>query len=113
MILNIEESDGTGVLSLSDNLTIERAKALKSVLTASLDKADVLILDLSEVTDLDLACLQLFCSANRTFESLDKQLTLKNNGADIYKKALNDAGYSLDQCLAENCCEKCLWEEIE
>ncbi len=54
------------VLFLQGELTVDRMADFKNELQQSLNSTDSLEIDLDQVTKVDLACLQLFCSAHRT-----------------------------------------------
>lgn len=111
MKLSIKES-GEGVLALSGELTIERAEELKLKLLKSIKKVDTLVLNLKKVTQVDLSCIQLLCSANRTFHEENKQISIKDNGgSDVFNTVMGDTGLSGLQCMSEKYCNNCMWEE--
>ncbi len=111
MKLSVKKS-GEGVLEVADRLTIERAGELKLKLLKSMESVDILTLDINNVTDIDLTSIQLFCSANRTFNSENKQLLIQDYGnLDVLSTVLGDAGFGVSQCMSKKLCKICLWEE--
>ncbi len=51
------------ILNLQGTLTVDRAQGLKAELSEALSANDVVLLSLSLVEELDLACLQVFYAA--------------------------------------------------
>jgi anti-anti-sigma regulatory factor len=100
---------GTGVLILEGDMTIQRAGELKQSLIESLDKATHLIIDVEKITEVDLSCLQLFCSAHRTSLKVNKTISLGENIPAIFWDTVKKAGY----CRKTPCCDdkNCLWIE--
>jgi anti-anti-sigma factor len=62
------------IVNLSGALTIERASALRDEISTALAKADNVLLSLSLVEELDLACLQVFYAAKKSASSRGKEL---------------------------------------
>ena len=60
------QPDGTGLLRLSGELTIYHAAELKAALLPLADEARALVLDLSGVSDIDSAGLQLLLALRRS-----------------------------------------------
>lgn len=97
------------VLKLKGNLTIERAHELKQALLEALRNNDRIAIDLEGITDVDLSCLQLLCSAHRTSLRLGKQLTLHGEQSEIFKMAVRDAGFPRILGCHEDPERGCLW----
>ena len=70
----MERDQSPSIINLHGALTIERAVGLKDEITAALDASDNVLLSLSLVEDLDLACLQVFYAAAKTSAARGKQL---------------------------------------
>ena len=101
------EEGGTGKLILDGDMTVQRAGELKAALIEALDKATHLVIDLENITDADLSCLQLFCSAHRTSLKLNKSVSLSENAPQMFWDIVKKAGYS---CNTPCCDDKnCLW----
>ncbi|MCL4490600.1 MAG: STAS domain-containing protein [Nitrospirae bacterium] len=109
MDFNVEQSGAVGVMTIGGELTVQHADELKAALMRSLDAVDHLILNLDKVTEIDLSCLQLLCSAHRTSTELKKQLTITGNQSDALKQVIETAGYSRHVGCAFDCNKSCLW----
>lgn len=70
-------------LSLTDNLTIYQAEALKAQLLQALAAASELELDLSQVGDMDTAGLQLLIMLKREAQQQGKQLSLQGHSPAV------------------------------
>ena len=70
----IEESKNAGVLKLDGELSIEQAAELKTALINSIENSDNVIIDIEDITEIDLSCMQLLCSAHQTLINLNKHL---------------------------------------
>jgi anti-anti-sigma regulatory factor len=62
------------ILNLSGSLSIDRASPLRDELIAAIGESDSVILDLSEVEEIDLACLQVIYAAKAFARAEDKRL---------------------------------------
>jgi len=92
MNIHAEQPGAVGALALEGELTIGRAGELRTALINALDKVTHLQLNFEKVTDIDLSCLQLICSAHKTAAGMKKRLTVTGN-SETFKKAMEDAGY--------------------
>ncbi|HDH11209.1 MAG TPA: anti-sigma factor antagonist [Nitrospirae bacterium] len=105
----IEQSDDKRILTINGELTIQNADALQDILIHSLEYAEHLVLNLENVTDVDLSGLQLLFSACKTTMELKKDFTLNGNCPEVFKEAARDAGYSLHTGCGSGCNKMCLW----
>ena len=96
-------------LSLKGALTIERAGELKEVLIDALNKEDCVVLNLEAVTQVDLSCLQLLCSAHRTSLELNKQFILEGGQPEPLQQAIRDAGFTRPAGCKKDPHKSCLW----
>lgn len=104
-----KQSNGVQVLTLSEKLTIQNANKLKTVLVKSFDSTGSLRLNFEKVTEADLFCLQLLCSANMTAIKLKKHLEITGINSEIFKKAIGEAGYFRHTGCNLDCNKSCLW----
>lgn len=106
--IKIEKKGDTYKLVISGGLTIEHAAGFREALMKSLGNASHVMLNMDGVTETDLSCLQLLCSAHRTFVNAKKSVELGGT-SDILKQAARDAGYKrCFGCMQET--EKtCFW----
>ena len=87
-----EDKVGVKIIRFTGDLTISRAHEVKLALFESLEGAERIEVDLSSVEEVDLACLQLFCSAHRTSGKLGKSFSI-GGASGMFDKAARDAGY--------------------
>ncbi|MCP4109463.1 MAG: STAS domain-containing protein [Desulfobacteraceae bacterium] len=109
MEFTVNSSGNEGILMMGGNLTIDRANEIRADLLKSINSVKHLDIKLDKVTDIDLSCLQLLCSAHRTAEKLNKNLTLNINGCEIVRQIVKEAGYSQNRGCALNHGKTCLW----
>lgn len=109
MELTIEQSGAVGVLTVEGGLTIQNAAELKTALMKALDSVDHLVLNLDKVTEIDLSCLQLLCSAHRTLSSLKKQITIAGSQLETLRQTIEVAGYARHVGCSFDCNNNCLW----
>jgi len=109
MKFELEPSGNRGILTIDGELTIERAVELKAMLMKSLRSADNVHIQIDAVTEADLSCLQLLCSAHRTALSLNKNLTLNCQESEVFKHITEISGYSRHKGCCLDTSECCLW----
>jgi anti-anti-sigma regulatory factor len=104
-----EPSTKTRTLRLEGSLTIERAAELKQILLDAMRGGEDLKIELEDVADCDLTCLQLLCSAHRTSIKMKKQLMLADNKSELFKQATQDAGFVRTLGCPGDPNKTCLW----
>ncbi|NOZ68940.1 MAG: STAS domain-containing protein [Deferribacteres bacterium] len=109
-----EQTEDKTVLTINGELTIQNAAVFKDVLLESLEKTGHLVLNLENVTDVDLSCLQLLCSAYLATTELNRRLTMDGGCPEAFRKAATDSGYLKDEACKPSACNKsCLWTEAD
>ena len=93
MTFQIASIDHKGVLTLTGDLTIEKAAEIRKALLATLDDHDQVAIRLDSVTAVDLSCLQLLCSAHRTALGRDKKISLDLEDADFFERIVRESGF--------------------
>jgi len=96
-------------LKFSGELTIAHADAIRSALSDTLDKADSVVLDVEQVTEMDLSALQLFCSAHRTAVANGKQIRFGCQPPEALDQTMSSAGFVREIGCDHRAEEKCLW----
>lgn len=109
MSIKFEISGKTIVLTLTDDLTIEQAQELKTTLLECKDKGNQVGVKLDKVTGIDLACLQVLCSAHRTFDSENKVLSLCAEGSEAFRQSVQRSGFVGSRACDLNPGTACLW----
>ncbi len=103
------EPDNSGRLVLAGDLTIQHVADMRAVLLEALQKVQQLIVDMSKVTDIDVSCLQLLCSAHRTYIKSGKAIAFKDTRPAAVNRVMEAAGYSPHVCGAGEAMS-CLWK---
>jgi len=107
-----QNSGNTGdtiTLVMAGNLTIGRASDARVELQEALENAKHIDLDIEAAGEVDLAFLQLLCSAHRTSVSMDKTLVFRGVIPEMFKKSVEDNGYARLTGCALDCNKTCLW----
>lgn len=72
--IQCEDTGNVRVIKAAGVLNIQDASTLKDFLLDSCSTVGDLLLDLSEVESMDVACLQVICSAHKTFQRYQKAI---------------------------------------
>jgi len=86
-----EENNGSATLKISGDLSVYEVAALRKELVDCIDMYDGLALDLDEVTDFDVAGIQLLYSARRTAIEAGKVFSVQEASGSL-REALDRAG---------------------
>ena len=70
------------------------------------DRVDVVF---GSVTDMDISCLQLLCSAHRSASRMKKQLSLSGDWPELLKQTVEEAGYVRLAGCRLDVNHSCLW----
>lgn len=104
-------SPSSGVLQLQGSATLEFCADLRVALLDALEKSENLAIDVSRITELDVAALQLFCAARRSAIKREKNMVLTDNCSAAFFTAALDAGFNRTHtasCWLE-AGQACLW----
>ena len=100
---------GTVFLKVDGDLTVSRAGEFKEALLGSINKAKTVEVNLDDVAVIDLASLQLLCSAHRTADKQGKKLSVKEPAPQPYLEARRKAGFMYSKECRFVSTEDCLW----
>ncbi len=109
MTYDFETSGSSGVMKFKGELVLEHAKKIKTALLESMGQMNNIAIDLKQVTQIDLSCLQVFCSAHRTFDTQKKVLSFVENGEGLIVQTLNQAGLMKNKACGLELDTACLW----
>jgi anti-anti-sigma regulatory factor len=109
MTAEFKLSGDTGVLTLTGDLTIGYARELKAALLTSMVRTSQVTVKLGRVTALDLSCLQVLCSAHRSFYLKNKELSVTGKGREVLRKEALRAGFFTGRGCDFSPKEACLW----
>ncbi len=111
MAITLEKLEGEAVLRLTGDLTFASAVELRSNLIRAIEEVEYLTLDVSNVKEVDISCLQLFCSAHRVAAVFNKKLVIRDHIPATIKKAIEDEGFFRHMVCIYACDDKCLWRQ--
>ena len=109
MDVQMTQSAEADVLKLTGNWNIERAHELKQTLMEKLNSGDRITLDLAELTEMDLSCLQLLCAAHRASLKLGKQMDLHERKSAAFERVVRNTGFTRTLGCHKNPHKNCLW----
>jgi ABC-type transporter Mla MlaB component len=93
----------------SGAVTVRESATLRHDLLAALLQAQSVAIDLSDVTHLDLAVLQLLCAAQRAAVPQGKVVQLAGIGQEVVVATLEKNGFQRQGPCCRDCGEQCLW----
>lgn len=97
----------TRVINFRGKMTIQNAQEIKAALVEVFARAKQIQVDLGEVTEVDLAGMQLVCAAHRAAINLKKNFTISGNFSEGFSTVAADAGFSRHAGCTEG--EVCPW----
>ena len=98
------------VIDVGEELTIGVAAGFRERILKELQLSDTVTLNLENIESIDIAGLQLLCSANRSFERHKKAFTLQAGEKLVFLKSfIVAAGYDENEGCPEGDCKRCLW----
>jgi anti-anti-sigma regulatory factor len=96
-------------LKLEGTLTIEIASELRDALLHALETSGPLEMDVSAVESVDLACVQVLCSAHGSFHRAGLKISLAGEIPAGIHAALESLAISPDACDSP-CSQECPWK---
>jgi anti-anti-sigma regulatory factor len=106
--LLLEGSGDSKKLRVAGRLTIQESSTLKDLLVEAYNAPGDLSLDLREAQGMDLACIQVLCSANITFRKSGRHISISGALPEEITKSLNDIAIAPKSCESESSAH-CLW----
>ena len=107
--LKFEKKGSIGLLKLQGNVNVTEAGDLKEALLKALGRSDTVFFDMTEVTGVDISCLQLLCSAHRTSVRLNKALKWKSPVPPVFDKHSDEAGFFRHVGCHLDTEKSCIW----
>jgi anti-anti-sigma regulatory factor len=107
-IVHREDKDDIKILRVQGNLSIQDTSVLRSCLLEAFGSSENLLLDLTGAQTLDLACIQVLCSAHKTFSKAQKSISITGKIPEGIVRALASVALITDACDRESH-GPCLW----
>ncbi|UCH80378.1 MAG: STAS domain-containing protein [Nitrospiraceae bacterium] len=105
----VEHQDKKKVLTINGSLTIEHVEELKNILLEIKENADHIIVNLANVESVDASCLQLLCSAHKTYLNENKSLEISTQCSEVLKRTVGNSGYAQHKGCRQDNNQSCLW----
>ena len=109
MQFKLTTSEEESVLSLNGELTLLHAEQFKAELMQALDSSRRVVIDTRGLSEIDLACLQLFCSAHRSALAREQELVLGTPRSDAFTRQIAQSGLIYGQLCGNDNHTDCLW----
>lgn len=109
--IKVEITGETKRLTMGGGLTVEHAGELRSALSEIPDNVKDISVRLKDVTSVDVAILQLICSAHRASEAENRLLSLDGAPSEPFLRAARNAGFVRYSCGFAKDTTVCLWTE--
>ncbi len=97
------------VVTIAGSMTVLYAGELRERLLEAFEKAKKVTVDLCGVTDIDVAGLQLLCSAHRSSVSMNKTFIVIGGPDSAVWESADAAGQLRKMGCAFDICHTCIW----
>ena len=109
MHFNLNPDQSKGTLTLEGEITLLQAQDLLTLLKEALAATDHVEIDIAELSDIDMAGLQLLCAAHKSAAKSNKRLTLNSNRPEAFVSRTRQAGLACRQICEGLNDTNCLW----
>jgi anti-anti-sigma factor len=97
------------VVHLSGSMTIHYAVEIKDALLAALNNSSKLTCNLAQVSDIDLAALQLICATHKSSCASGKKFEVVGIEREDFHNVLECAGFSRHVGCMKDETNRCIW----
>lgn len=94
---NVKKGNGRNTIYVSGSLTIRYISEIRELLLELCGKDEDIVLNLTDVTEVDLSGLQLLCSTEKSFEEGGRKMMIDSDYPDALIKAIEDTGYTYNE----------------
>lgn len=108
--LSVMDSGNLGIVTVQGSITGPVVEELRAHLTRALRAVNRVVLNVENITGVDLACLQLLCSAHRSALQANKSVTVAGIRAEIFNRTVRTAAYTRCACCTQDRDSGCLWK---
>lgn len=102
---------GARVVVIKGSMTILHGAEIKQALLEAMAAADTVILDLTEVTEVDVIGMQFVCATHRAALADGKRFSLRQAGNQVVDAAVRAAGISRAAGCLHGAERSCAWVE--
>ena len=98
-----------GMVRLEGDLNIQDAGRLRETFVRAFAETEELSVDLEAVTSIDIACMQVLCSAHKTFVTANKFFMIRGCAAPSFERSVLDAVMRRTVGCPADLRHTCLW----
>ncbi|MDT8444229.1 MAG: STAS domain-containing protein [Desulfuromonadales bacterium] len=109
---SFDAESSSGTLIVEGDMTINHVADLKERLVEALVIAERLKIDVSSVTAIDVAGIQLLCSCYRFAVGCNKAMCLRLGGNATFLQFLDDLGFARNFICDHGNANECLWTVV-
>jgi anti-anti-sigma factor len=110
MDIKIKRSkNGVSSIALSGDISVDNSGELKDLLLKEALKHNSIAIDVSSITDVDVAGMQILCAIHKYMNNSGKDITLKGM-TDTFSSIISRSGFTHNKGCAKEL-EPCLWSE--
>ncbi len=111
--VDMVDNDNSAIIRVQGALSIQDSSALRGCLLEAFGSAEEsLLLDLTGAQTVDLACIQVLCSAHKTFSKAQKSIGITGKLPEGIVRSLSSVALVPDACDRESH-GPCLWSTGE
>jgi anti-anti-sigma regulatory factor len=103
------DQPGTRVVAIKGCMTIQHGAEIKAALLEAMAGGDTVLLDLNEVTEIDLAGVQFICATHRASMAERKRFLVKKQGNRVIEAVVKAAGVSRSAGCVHGAEQTCAW----
>lgn len=93
MASRFERQGKKGTIYLSGDLTIAYLDEPMDTIQKALKSSDQVKLNINDIGSIDVAFLQMICSAHQTAQKLNKEIMLSDEVSPVYHEFLAESGF--------------------
>ena len=106
-----ELASGAETLSFEGVLEIHDAQRMQNEILQAFERNPGILIDLTQVVNIDIACLQVICSSHKTALKRGKTVCLKTPYSEGFKDAIVEAGLGRHMGCTKETEGNCFWLE--
>jgi anti-anti-sigma factor len=105
------KKEGASIITVSGELTVENSGELRERLASEFKEAKRLVLDCRDVSDVDVAGIQILCAAHKTADKKGKSIILEGMSNTLNEFIASSGFTHIKGCSKEHA--TCLWIPVD
>jgi len=108
---SFDAENNAGTLLVEGDMTINYIGDLKDRLVEAFESAERVTVDVSSVTSVDVAGVQLLCACHRFSSGRDKKMCLRLGENAPFAQFLDEVGFAQDFICNHGDANECIWAQ--